>query len=111
MTYITKLRIFSTKSYRSVRFAKRRYPTTPSSTRSGRRSPPSSPRKNGLRHSLCHGRSAGPCPWLIENVPGVKIVKSGMKVLEINPFRLIFTVILYNFIVDFAKACYNVKKH
>lgn len=39
----------------------------------------------GLRHSLCHGWSAGPCPWLIENVLGVKIIEPGMKVLEIKP--------------------------
>lgn len=25
---------------------------------------------NGYRHSLCHGWSSGPCPWLTEHVLG-----------------------------------------
>lgn len=39
----------------------------------------------GLRHSLCHGWAAGPCPWLLDNVLGVHILKPGMKEIEIRP--------------------------
>lgn len=39
----------------------------------------------GLRLSLCHGWSAGPCPWLTKYVLGVHIEEAGMKVLRIKP--------------------------
>ena len=39
----------------------------------------------GLRLSLCHGWSAGPCPWLSKYVLGVQIEKAGMSVIRIKP--------------------------
>ena len=39
----------------------------------------------GLRLSLCHGWSAGPCPWLTKYVLGVQIEEPGMRVLRIKP--------------------------
>ncbi len=39
----------------------------------------------GLRHSLCHGWSSGPVPFLTERVLGINIVEPGCKTLEINP--------------------------
>ena len=39
----------------------------------------------GLRLSLCHGWSAGPCPWLTKYVLGVHIEEPGMRVLRIKP--------------------------
>jgi hypothetical protein len=39
----------------------------------------------GMRHSLCHGWSAGPAAFLAEDVLGVKILEAGCKKLEINP--------------------------
>lgn len=39
----------------------------------------------GLRLSLCHGWSAGPCPWLTKYVLGVHIEEAGMRTLRIKP--------------------------
>lgn len=39
----------------------------------------------GLRHSLCHGWSSGPVPYLTERVLGISIVQPGCKVLKIEP--------------------------
>ena len=39
----------------------------------------------GLRHSLCHGWSAGPAAFLAEEVLGVKIQAAGCKELRIQP--------------------------
>ena len=39
----------------------------------------------GYRHSLCHGWSSGPVPFLAENVLGVKILEPGCKKIEIIP--------------------------
>jgi len=39
----------------------------------------------GYRHSLCHGWSAGPAPWLSEHVLGIKILEPGCKRLKIAP--------------------------
>ena len=39
----------------------------------------------GIRLSLCHGWSAGPCPWLTKYVLGVQIEKPGMSVVRIKP--------------------------
>lgn len=39
----------------------------------------------GYRHSLCHGWSSGPTPWLTEHVLGVKVVDPGCKTLRIEP--------------------------
>lgn len=38
-----------------------------------------------FRHSLCHGWSSGPVPWLSEFVLGVSIVEPGCKVLKVEP--------------------------
>ena len=39
----------------------------------------------GFRHSLCHGWSSGPVPWLSENVLGVKILEPGCTKVSIEP--------------------------
>lgn len=39
----------------------------------------------GFRHSLCHGWSSGPTPWLTEHVLGIKVVKPGCKLIKIEP--------------------------
>lgn len=39
----------------------------------------------GLRHSLCHGWSAGPVPFIMETVLGVTILEPGCKALKIEP--------------------------
>ena len=39
----------------------------------------------GYRHSLCHGWSSGPTPWLTENILGIKILAPGCKVIRIAP--------------------------
>lgn len=39
----------------------------------------------GFRHSLCHGWSSGPTPWLTENVLGITVVAPGCKVVRIVP--------------------------
>lgn len=39
----------------------------------------------GLRHSLCHGWSAGPAAFLAENVLGVEIVEPGCRKVRIRP--------------------------
>ena len=39
----------------------------------------------GFRHSLCHGWSCGPVPFLIEKVLGVTVTKAGCKELTIKP--------------------------
>ncbi len=39
----------------------------------------------GLRHSLCHGRAAGPTAWLSEHILGVKPLQPGCTVLQIKP--------------------------
>lgn len=38
-----------------------------------------------LRHSLCHGWSSGPTPWLSEYVLGVSVVEPGCKTIRIVP--------------------------
>jgi len=40
----------------------------------------------GFRHSLCHGWSSGPVPWLSENVLGVSINQPGCISCTIKPF-------------------------
>lgn len=39
----------------------------------------------GLRHSLCHGWSAGPAAFLAERVLGIRILEPGCKKIEIKP--------------------------
>ena len=39
----------------------------------------------GFRHSLCHGWSSGPVPFLTEYVLGVHILESGCKTVELKP--------------------------
>lgn len=39
----------------------------------------------GMRHSLCHGWSAGPAAFLAEHVLGVQILEPGCKKILINP--------------------------
>lgn len=39
----------------------------------------------GLRHSLCHGWSAGPAAFLAEDVLGVQIQEAGCKSMKITP--------------------------
>lgn len=39
----------------------------------------------GFRHSLCHGWSSGPTPWLTQYVLGVNVIAPGCKVIEIRP--------------------------
>ena len=39
----------------------------------------------GYRHSLCHGWSSGPTPWLTEFVLGVRVLAPGCKKISITP--------------------------
>lgn len=39
----------------------------------------------GLRHSLCHGWSSGPAPFLLEKVLGINVEKEGCKTISIKP--------------------------
>ncbi len=39
----------------------------------------------GFRHSLCHGWSAGPVPWMIANVLGIRPVGTGCREFEVKP--------------------------
>ncbi len=39
----------------------------------------------GFRHSLCHGWSCGPVPFLMEKVLGIEVVKAGCEEIKINP--------------------------
>lgn len=39
----------------------------------------------GFRHSLCHGWSSGPVPFLTEYVLGVNILQKGCRVIELKP--------------------------
>ena len=40
---------------------------------------------SGLRHSLCHGWSSGPAPFLSERVLGINIEKAGCRIISIKP--------------------------
>lgn len=39
----------------------------------------------GYRHSLCHGWSSGPTPWLSEYVLGIIVLEPGCKKIKIEP--------------------------
>lgn len=39
----------------------------------------------GFRHSLCHGWSSGPTPWLTQYVLGVNVMAPGCTVIKIEP--------------------------
>lgn len=39
----------------------------------------------GFRHSLCHGWSSGPTPWLTQYVLGVNVIAPGCKVIRLEP--------------------------
>lgn len=39
----------------------------------------------GFRHSLCHGWSCGPVPFLIKTVGGIEPLEAGCKTLAVNP--------------------------
>lgn len=39
----------------------------------------------GFRHSLAHGWSSGPTPWLTTYVLGVKVLAPGCKIIKIEP--------------------------
>ena len=39
----------------------------------------------GMRHSLCHGWSAGPAAFLAERVLGIQILEAGCKKLLVKP--------------------------
>lgn len=39
----------------------------------------------GLRHSLCHGWSSGPCTFIARHILGVKILEAGCKKIEVKP--------------------------
>jgi len=39
----------------------------------------------GFRHSLAHGWSSGPTPWLTEHVLGIQVVAPGCKEISIKP--------------------------
>ena len=40
----------------------------------------------GFRHSLCHGWSAGPAPWCIGHVLGIRPLDVGCRTVEVSPF-------------------------
>lgn len=39
----------------------------------------------GFRHSLCHGWSCGPAPWLINNVLGIRPLEPGCRRVAVKP--------------------------
>jgi len=39
----------------------------------------------GFRHSLCHGWSSGPTPWLTQYVLGVNVIAPGCKIIRLEP--------------------------
>lgn len=39
----------------------------------------------GLRHSLCHGWSSGPVPFLMRHILGIEVVEAGCRKLRIKP--------------------------
>lgn len=39
----------------------------------------------GFRHSLCHGWSCGPAPWLINNVLGIRPLDPGCRRVSVSP--------------------------
>ena len=39
----------------------------------------------GFRHSLCHGWSCGPAPWLIRHVLGIRPLGTGCRMVEVRP--------------------------
>ena len=39
----------------------------------------------GFRHSLAHGWSSGPTPWLTEHVLGIKAIAPGCKIIQVQP--------------------------
>ncbi|MBE7046812.1 MAG: alpha-L-rhamnosidase [Ruminococcaceae bacterium] len=39
----------------------------------------------GFRHSLCHGWSSGPAPFMTEYILGIKIIEPGCKEIKIQP--------------------------
>jgi hypothetical protein len=39
----------------------------------------------GMRHSLCHGWSAGPAAFLAERILGIQILEAGCRKVEIRP--------------------------
>lgn len=39
----------------------------------------------GFRHSLCHGWSSGPVPFLTECVLGIRVVEDGCRKIQIHP--------------------------
>ena len=39
----------------------------------------------GFRHSLCHGWASGPAAFLIEELPGIKILEPGCKKIKVEP--------------------------
>lgn len=45
----------------------------------------------GFRHSLCHGWSSGPVPFLIKTVGGIRILAPGCRKMAINPVSAGFT--------------------
>jgi len=40
----------------------------------------------GFRHSLCHGWSSGPAPWLIAHVLGIQVADVGCRTVAVKPF-------------------------
>ena len=40
----------------------------------------------GFRHSLCHGWSSGPAPWLIAHVLGIQVADVGCRTVDVKPF-------------------------
>ncbi len=39
----------------------------------------------GLRHSLCHGWSSGPCTFIARHILGVKVLEPGCRRVEVKP--------------------------
>ena len=39
----------------------------------------------GFRHSLCHGWSSGPTPWLTQYVLGVNVIAPGCRIIKLDP--------------------------
>ncbi len=39
----------------------------------------------GFRHSLCHGWSSGPAPFLIHHILGIQPIAAGCKVIRVKP--------------------------
>ena len=56
----------------------------------------------GFRHSLCHGWSSGPVPYLTEFIAGIKVVQSSCRKIIIKPDLVDLTYVKCNYPTPFG---------